>query len=78
MQTRPSIALIIRVLIYAAFQLLAYKSYGVPILIVAWAVIIIGTWIDTKSTTAKIAQTIVQTICFVFILGVIHTNQIPI
>ncbi len=78
MDPRPTIALILRAFVYAAFQFLAYKCYGVPILIVAWAVIIIGTWIDVKTTAAKIAQTVVQTACFVFILGVIHMNQIAI
>lgn len=78
MQPRPTIALILRAFVYAACQLLAYKAYGVPILIVAWAIIVIGTWIDIKTTTAKVAQTAVQTAWFAFILGVIHMNQIAI
>lgn len=78
METRPVIALILRVLIFAALQFLAYKTYGVPILVVAWVVVVISTWIDVKPTVAKISQTVVQTGWFIFILAVIHMNQIKI
>ncbi|MDQ7784352.1 MAG: hypothetical protein RDU20_15810 [Desulfomonilaceae bacterium] len=78
MEPRPTIALILRAFVYAAFQYMAYKIYGVPILVAAWAIIMIGTWIDIKTTTAKIAQTVVQTGWFAFILGVIHMNRIPL
>lgn len=78
MEPRPTIALILRALIFVAFQFLAYKSYGLPILVVAWAVIIITTWIDVKATVAKVSQTVVQSAWFVFILAVIHTQKISI
>jgi len=78
MQPRPTIALILRAFVYATCQFFAYKAYGVPILVTVWAVIIIGTWIDIKTTTAKVAQTVVQTAWLAFILGVIHMNQIAI
>ncbi len=76
METRPTIALFLRALIFAAFQFLAYKSYGLPVLIVAWGIII--TWIDVKTTVAKVSQTAVQTAWFVMILAVIHSDKIGI
>ena len=78
MEPRPTIALILRALIFVAFQFLAYKTYGLPVLIVAWGVIIITTWIDVRRTVAKVAQTAVQTTWFIFILAVIHTGKIGI
>lgn len=36
MEPRPTIALILRALIFAAFQFLAYKAYGLPAVVVAW------------------------------------------
>ncbi len=78
MEPRPTIALILRALVYLAFQFLAYKTYGVPILIVAWGIIVISTWIDIKTTVAKVAQTVVQTAWFAIILGVIHMNRIAV
>lgn len=76
MDPRPTIAVILRVLVLAAFQFLSYKTYGLTGVVVAWAVIVITTWIDVKTTKSKIAQTAVQTAWFIFILGVVHTNQL--
>jgi hypothetical protein len=78
MEPRPTIALILRALIFVSFQFLAYKSYGLPVLIVAWAVIIITTWIDVKTMVAKVSQTVVQTAWLVVILALIHSEQIRI
>lgn len=74
MEPRPTVALILRACIYAAFQFTAYKAFGVPALIVAWAAIIIVTWIGVKATAAKISQTAV----FVVIHGLIHMNGITV
>ena len=74
MKTRPAIALILRVLIYAALQFLAYKSYGLNVLVPAWAVIVITTVIDVESTVAKVSQVAVQTAWFIYILSVLHMN----
>lgn len=78
MEPRPIIALILRALIFIAFQFLAYKSYGIPALVAAWGVIIITTWIGVKTKVAKVSQTAVQTAWFVIMLVVIHTGQIKI
>ena len=74
MKTRPAIALILRVLIYAALQFLAYKSYGLNVLVPAWAVIVITTVIDVESTVAKVSQVATQTAWFIYILSVLHMN----
>jgi hypothetical protein len=73
MKTRPAIALVLRVLIYGAFQFLAFKYYQLPGLVVAWAAIIIVTFIDVQATVAKVIQTVAQTAWFIYILAVIHT-----
>jgi hypothetical protein len=74
MNTRPTIAFILRVLIYAALQFLAYKSYGLSVLVPAWAAIVITTVIDVESTIAKISQVAAQTAWFIYILSVLHMN----
>lgn len=76
MKTRPMIALILRVFIYAALQFLAYKSYGLYALVAAWAVIVILSWIDVENVVARVSQTVVQTAWFIYILAVIHMNLI--
>lgn len=76
MEPRPTIALILRACIYAAFQYTAYKAFGMPALIAAWAAIVIVTWIGVKTTVAKISQTVFQTAIFVVIIGVIHMNSL--
>ena len=76
MTTRPIIALILRVLIYAALQFLAYKSYGLHALVAAWAIIVIVSWIDVENIAARVSQTVVQTAWFIYILAVIHMNLV--
>ncbi len=78
MQPRPIIALILRAVIFAAFQLLAYKTYGLPGLVGAWTAVVIVTLIDVKTTVAKVSQTAVQTAWFVFILAAIYSNHLKI
>ena len=78
MEPRPIIALILRALIFGAFQLLAYKAYGVFGLVGAWTAVVIVTLIDVKSTVAKISQTAVQTAWFIFILTAIYSNHLSI
>lgn len=76
MNTRPTIAWILRAVLYAVFQFLAYKSYELPALVAAWAVIIIITWIDVEARVAKVSQTAVQTAWFIYILAVMQSNLI--
>ncbi len=76
MTTRPIIALILRIFMYAALQFLAYKSYGLNALVAAWAVIVIVSWIDLENVVARMLQTVVQTAWFIYILAVIHMNLI--
>jgi hypothetical protein len=73
MKTRPVIALILRALIYAVFQFLSYKYYGVFAILAAWFVIVITSWIEVQATAAKVSQTIVQTAWFVYVLAVVQT-----
>ncbi len=75
MVQRPMIASILRAFVFAACQFFAYQTYGLSALVIVWAVIVVGTWIDVKTTKAKVAQTAVQTAWFVFILAVIHSKQ---
>lgn len=75
MKTRPTIALIFRAFIYAAFQFLAYKTYELPALVAAWAVLVIVSWIDVEAMVARVSQTVVQTAWFIYILAVIHSTR---
>ena len=78
MAARHILALILRAIIYLAFQYLAYKIYILPGLVVAWVMIIVTTWLGAKTVAAKVSQTVVQTAWFIFILAVIHAQQITI
>lgn len=75
MDLKPIIAVILRVFIFLAFQFLSYKTYGLPALVGAWAIIVIATWVDAKTTRSQIAQTIVQSAWFVYLLAVMHSGR---
>ena len=78
MESRPIIALILRQVIYGLFQLLAYHAYGWMFLVGAWTLLIVVCWIERKSTVYKIAESVVQTAWFVFILSAVHTGHVRI
>lgn len=64
--------------VFALFQTAAYTAKGWYTLLGAWALILALTWIEEKSLTMKIVQTVVQTIAFLALLGIFSSGMVKV
>jgi hypothetical protein len=64
--------------VFALFQAAAYAAKGWYTLLGAWALILALTWIEEKSLTMKIVQTVIQTIIFLALLGILSPGMVKV
>ncbi|MEJ2718758.1 MAG: hypothetical protein P8182_16795 [Deltaproteobacteria bacterium] len=64
--------------VFGLFQTAAYAAKGWYTLVGAWGLILALTWIEEKSLTMKIIQTIIQTIAFLALLGFLSSGMVKL
>jgi hypothetical protein len=75
---RPILAAILQQAIFIVFQASADVAHGWPALVGAWALVMIFTWVQERSVTWRVVQSVVQTLCLLTLLGVFHTEIVTV
>jgi hypothetical protein len=78
MQSRPIVAVALYQLAFLAFQLISYNAHGPLALVGAWALITVAAIIDNRNIFERVAQLIIQTAWFIFLLAGLKPGEITL
>jgi hypothetical protein len=75
---RSILAAILQQVIFILFQASADAAHGWQALVGAWAIVMLFTWVQERSVTWRIVQSVVQTLCLLALLGVFHSEIVTV
>jgi hypothetical protein len=75
---RSLLAAVLQQAIFIMFQATADTAHGWQALVGAWALVMLFTWVQERSVTWRLVQSVVQTLCFLTLLGVFHTEIVTV
>lgn len=75
---RSALAAVLQQAIFIMFQASVDAAQGWQALIGAWALVMLFTWIQERSVTWRVVQSVVQTSCFLTLLGIFHSEIVTV
>lgn len=75
---RSALAAVLQQAIFIMFQASVDAAQGWQALIGAWAMVMLFTWIQERSVTWRVVQSVVQTLCFLTLLGIFHSEIVTV
>ena len=75
---RSVLAAVLQQAIFIMFQASVDAAQGWQALVGAWALVMLFTWVQERSITWRVVQSVVQTLCFLTLLGVFHSEIVTV
>ena len=75
---RSVLAVVLQQMIFIIFQASSDSAQGWQALVGAWVLVMLFTWVQERSVTLRIVQSVIQTLCFLTLLGVFHSEIVTV